>query len=461
MCSFGRMLVLVLLTCALAGSAGCKSMQRWAPRDESERRAARLQEVQLKVMRYADDYGARITDPLEALNAESASPEERLAAHDWRIMQSTAAYTIASGPNPVINALDMIVLATLSRMVVEDRNGALAGARARPLIEVHRDLERQAWALIEGVVDHEQADQLQALIGEWRGEHPGAQAVSQVRFADFAAVARRNKQQEHGSGSVFALIGLDPLSNLDPAVRELEQTRQLAERTIYYLQRAPGLLDLQVERLAYQLAVTPEAKQSLAGIERVGFAAEALDKLTADAPALIANERHALIADLTATLHAEQGRMQALLVEMRDVLQAGTQTSQSVGTTIAALDTLIARLQPREVTASATSPQRRPFNITEYAQTARELTSAAQALQALLVELDASSMGVQRLAITTTQGLNEVVDRAFWRGIALIVALALAALLSALAYRYITRRIGSVGSAADPLRVCSPDTGER
>ena len=73
---------------------------------------------------------------------------------------------------------------------------------------------------------------------------------------------------------MFALIGLDPLSNLDPAVRELEQTRLLAERTIYYLQRAPSLLDMQIERLTYQLAVMPEAKQTLAGVERVSVAAE-------------------------------------------------------------------------------------------------------------------------------------------------------------------------------------------
>ena len=153
MCALRVVLVLVLLACALADS-GCTSMQRWLSRDESERRAARLQEVQLKVMRYADDYSGRIRDPLEALNRQAASPEERLAAHDWRIMQSTAAYTIASGPNPMVNALDMIVLATLSRMVVEDYEvHGLSGARAAPLLEVHRSLERHAWALVEGVAD--------------------------------------------------------------------------------------------------------------------------------------------------------------------------------------------------------------------------------------------------------------------------------------------------------------------
>src|SRR6478609_3944747 len=99
MCAPRSGFVLMLFVCALTSVVACSSMSRWASRDESERRAARLQELQLKVMRYADDYGARITDPLKALTAQSPSPELRLAAHDWRISQSTAAYTIASGPN--------------------------------------------------------------------------------------------------------------------------------------------------------------------------------------------------------------------------------------------------------------------------------------------------------------------------------------------------------------------------
>src|SRR5687767_11768797 len=102
MCVSRPVCVLVALACALSISAGCKLMPSWASRDESERRATLLQEVQLKVMRFADDYSARITDPLESLNEQSISPEQRLVAHDWRIMQSTAAYTIASGSNPII-----------------------------------------------------------------------------------------------------------------------------------------------------------------------------------------------------------------------------------------------------------------------------------------------------------------------------------------------------------------------
>ncbi len=430
--------VLTLLTGALAVAAGCSTMQRWTSRDESERQATRLQEIQLKVMRYADDYGGRMRDPLAELSAQSSSPEQRLNVQNWRITQTTAAYTIASGPNPVVNALDIVVLATLSRMVVEQYWVGSAG-ETRALLDTHRDLERQAWSLIDGVLDAEQTAELHWLIDLWRTEHPDVRAVSQVRFADFAAIVGRSSTEAHGKGSLFGLIGLDPLGNLDPAVREIEQTRQLAERAIYYLQRAPNLLDMQVERLTYQLAIMPEAKQTLAGVDRVSLAAESLGELSADAPAILANERHAIIAELTAALHAEQDRMQELLVDLHDVLKAGTQTSDSVGATVVALDTFVARFQPKDVGPAADAAPRRPFDVTDYARTAHELAATAQSLQALLVQLDASSAGVERLASASTQGLREVVDRAFWRGIVLIAVLALAGLFAALAYRYASK----------------------
>ena len=45
--------------------------------------------------------------------------------------QATGAFTIATGPNPELNAIDMLVFATLSRMVIEDRwVGELYGPRA-------------------------------------------------------------------------------------------------------------------------------------------------------------------------------------------------------------------------------------------------------------------------------------------------------------------------------------------
>jgi hypothetical protein len=442
--------VLALGHCLLAAIVGCSTVQRLTPREESKVRAAQLQELQLKVMRFADDYTGRISDPIAILDIQSTPPEVRLRAHNWRVSQATAAYTIASGANPTINALDMIVLATLSRMVIADRLIEDYGERARALLEVHRHLEEYSWSLVDGVLNAEQAQEVRTAIDRWRAENPTTRSVAQVRFADFAALELRRGKEQQANNSLFGFIGLDPLSNLDPAVRELEQTRQLAERTIYYLQRAPSLLDMEIERLVYQLAAMPESERTLANIDRLSLAAAAIGQLSARAPEIIASERHAIIAELTSALHAEQDRLQPLLVNVRDVLNAGTQTSQSVTGTVTALDAFVARFQPDQPASANPATPKRPFDITEYAATARDLAAAAERVQALLVQLNTSGKDVERVTRAATQEMNGIIDHVFKLAIVLILVLGFFTVLCALLYRYWSPRLPSVRMARVP-----------
>jgi hypothetical protein len=444
--------VLALGQCLLAAVVGCSTVQRFTPREESKVRAAQLQELQLKVMRFADDYSGRISDPIVHLNIQTTPAEVRLRAHNWRVSQATAAYTIASGANPTINALDMIVLATLSRMVVEDRLLADYGERGRSLLDAHRSLEQQSWSLVDGVLNAEQSKEVLAAIDRWRAENPTTRSVAQVRFADFAALELRRgtQQQQQGNNSLFGFIGLDPLSNLDPAVREIEQTRQLAERTIYYLQRAPGLLDMEVERLVYQLAAMPESERTLTNIDRLSLAAEAIGTLSNRAPDIIASERQAIISQLTAALHTEQDRLQPLLVSLRDVLNAGTQTSQSLTGTVTALDAFVARFQPDRPQPADPATPKRPFDITEYAATARDLAAAAERVQSLLAQLDESSKGVESVTRVARQEVNGIIDHAFRLALLLILALGFTAVSCALLYRYWSRRLPPVRMAGVP-----------
>lgn len=434
---------LLILLIVLVGICGCESLPRWNSQEESQRQASRLQEVQLKVMRYADEYSGALVDPLGRFTSVAKSPEERLTAQNWRLSQATAAYTIASGPNPIINALDMIVLATLSRMVLEDQwVNELYGARAIPLLNIHRDLEARAWALVENVLDFEEMTQLRAIIEEWRALHPRVRAVAQIRFADFAAISgNTSKRASHGP-SLFALIGLDPLGSIDPAVREIEQTRVLAERTIFYLQRAPNLLDLQIERLVYQLAVMPETKQTLSDMSKVAFAADAVGALTNDAPALIAAERDAIIQELTQALFAEQTRLRELLVDVHTVLESGTVVSESVGSTVQAIDGLVTTIRTRRDEKTHSNEPRRPFDITEYTATMREIATSARELHALLDQVDSSSVSVEHLTGATAREIQELADHVYWRIVSIVLVLAASILIGMLIYRYAARRFG-------------------
>jgi hypothetical protein len=117
----------------LAWLTGCTLLPRLFGNDHAVQRAQELQELQAKVMRFADEYVGRMIAPINALQTADSSATERLAAQAWKVSQATSAYTIASGSNPHANALDFVVLATLSRMVVEDQwVGGQFGERAHP-----------------------------------------------------------------------------------------------------------------------------------------------------------------------------------------------------------------------------------------------------------------------------------------------------------------------------------------
>lgn len=427
---------------ALVGVFGCQSLPRWSSAEESQRQASRLQQVQLKVMRYSDEYSGALVDPLARLTSLATSAEERLAAQNWRITQATSAYTIASGPNPIINALDMIVLATLSRAVLEDEwVNQLYGERAAPLRDIHRELEGKSWALVDDLLTFEEITQLRAIIEEWRALHPHIRTVAQIRFADFAAIRAKPRHASH-SPSLFALIGLDPLRSIDPAVREIEQTRVLAERTIFYLQRAPNLLDMQIERLVYQLAVMPETKQTLDDVSKVAHASEAIGILSSNAPEIIATQRQAIIEEFTQALASEQDRLRGLLLEINQVLESGAAVSASVGSTVQAVDGLVHTIRSRS-DASRPAQGGRPFDVTEYITAMRELTTSARELHGLLDQIGASSASVEQLTGATIRDVRALADHVYWQIISIFFVLAAIVVISMLLYRHLDRRLAT------------------
>ena len=250
---------------------GCQTIERVDPRKRAaQEHSDKVRKLQLEVMRFADEYVGRTREAVTKFQSGVKSPDDRLALQNWKVQQASSAYTIASGANPVSNALDMVVLATLSRMVIDDswaRDGY--GAAVRNVQETYRTLETEAWQLVKGVLNEEQIASLHQTITQWRAKNPNVRAVSYIHFRDFARAAGPSDQSTAGTGSLLSFVGIDPLSNLDPAVQELAQTRQLAERAIYYMQRAPDLLDMQVERLTYQVAVMPETRSLLASADRI------------------------------------------------------------------------------------------------------------------------------------------------------------------------------------------------
>ena len=431
---------LLILLCVVATLLpGCAVTNRLFRDRAAEERAAALLQTQLAVMRFADEYTARVNAQVGVFQQATSDPGERLESQAWLVSQATAAFTIASGPNPELNAIDMLVFTTLSRMVIEDRwVGELYGARANGLLTEHRALETRIWDYARVLLTEAQTSELRSSIEAWHRQNPLGRAVPFIHLEDFAFATSETRPGATSSSSIFSFLGIDPLSNLDPAVRELAQSRQLAERAVYYGQRAPMLVSMEAQRLAFELAVAPESVRLIDSVARIGNAAQATSVLAADLPNLLAAERAATIDQLTGILDERQGQLKALVAELRTALEAGGVTSDSVRETIAALDALMARFErpaPREG-----APPSRPFDVTEYTEALRQLGATATQLQVLLAQADSKAPAITQLSDRAADRMATVVDQVYWRLVQLVLVLVAAVVIGALAYRAIARR---------------------
>jgi hypothetical protein len=324
-------------------------------------------------------------------------------------------------------------------MVIEDRwVGESYGERAGKLLAEHRLLESRIWAYSVVLLSDAQISELRSSIEAWHRQNPLGRAVPFVHLEDFAFATSATRAGPGSSTSIFSFLGIDPLANLDPAVRELAQTRQLAERAVYYGQRVPKIVGMETLRLSFELAITPESVQLIDSVARVGGAAQSASDLAAGLPALLAEERAAAIDQLTGVFDEKQGQLLTLAIELRSALEAGGTTSDSVRETAAALDALMARFDRRAGPATGTVP--RPFDITEYTEALRQMSDTAQQLRALIGQIDSNAPALTAVSGQATDRLQRLVDHVYWRLVQLALLLVVACVLGALTYRAIVRR---------------------
>ena len=348
----------------------------------------------------------------------------------------------------------MVVLATVSRLVVEDFwLGDKFGAAAQPLLEIQRRLETNAWVVAEQAMTPEQRDQLRELIQQWRAENPHVRNVAAARFSDLVKLLEKRARSQPGQlpTSLLSLAGVNPLAGLDPAVQAVEQTRQLAARAMYYAERAPRLLSWQVELLTYQLAEQPESQQVLADVGRVSKATQSFAQTAEGLPGLIKEEREAAInqllagvaqerSNILATLEAQEAQLKELLPQVRETLKTGGDMGDSLKGAIQSLDAFVHYVSPPETNAVPQPPDTNslPFNILDYGKTATEIAAMAKEINTLLTSLNQDAPVVAKLSQQTAADLKTVVDHAFRRGLILIAALGIVALLVV----WLSRRLG-------------------
>ena len=259
-------------------------------------------EVQQTLMRFSDEYLVTTVYGLEKLRrgTNALDPAELLR---WKILLGSEICSIASGPNAIANLLDMTVFVTVTRKAVEDYwQPKVFGESAEPLLNTCRNSETNIWRLASQALTSEQLKELRQAIDVWFQQNPLPDNVVVARAVGFASQVAAanpiNSASNPMADNVFDLLEVDPMSGLDPAVREIAQTRLMAERALYVTQKMPTILRWQTELLSLNATQLPAVQQLVSNSTQIAASVERFATVAEKLPGQVSTERAEILKAL-------------------------------------------------------------------------------------------------------------------------------------------------------------------
>jgi len=287
------------MLCVLAGcSTAPRSATSKLPADQVGRptvTGAEAQSRQSSVMALADTSMQRIASEI-SLARKGATPEARRDEMATRLALSSSIVAIAMQPDAVDALADLLTFTTLT---ADAQRVAALGKEAESyearLLRALEQNDVDAWHVAERWVNEPTRIAFREHILSWKGSRSSAAEVAFVRLADV---------KRAGSTSVESDSGL--FDSLHAATEQFDQTRMLAERSLFLAQRMPFLMRLQAEVYTGNALATKEAQQTQAQLDRVSSIMESVSGLLAGMAQQIANERKAALDDLFGHIEAER-----------------------------------------------------------------------------------------------------------------------------------------------------------
>lgn len=446
----GTQKIALLLTLALVTS-GCTLLKNTLELPEKsirslfsldrENKASDPVELQSQLLRFADNSIKRLNLAIGKLQLKDDEANRKRSLLIRRISTTQDILAVATGANINANLLDMVILASLNRMNVEEYwTSKYYGASAQPYLQAAKEVERQILRIAETALKKEQLSELRAAIRIWHEKHPNVRSPSDVGAIGFAAeVAQSNRSSDAEiTSSVFNLLAIDPLAGLDPATRELADTRLFAERGLFLARHMPTLIRWQTELLIINAAEVPQLERLLADATRLSESADRFSRTAQRLPGFISSERQEIVH----ALDKQQPALNGLAAQIEKTLAAGSQMSNASTATLQTFQEVVRQLQ-----ASPPDPDSEPFRINDYTVAAKQLGDSAQNLMKLLQifnqtlspdNLDGLSNRLELLVRHTQAGGKEWVDYAFrqtlFLGLILIASACAMVLVSAIVF---------------------------
>ncbi len=243
--------------------------------------------VQEQLLRSADIFLIGLTTSAEQLRRDGA-PISQAELQTLKISYTTTILALVTGPNALTNLLDMIGFITRNRLMAEGYwLPEVYGESARPFLDICREAETQLWQLTTPLLTAAQQEELRQTLHTLHQQDRDRQTLLPTQALSFVTEgAKISQKQRSAPASVFSLFRLDPLSGLDPATRELAETRLFAQRALFIAQRMPDLMRWEMELFTLKTAEMPQLQQLLTNSTQLAAAADRFSQVAAQLPRL-------------------------------------------------------------------------------------------------------------------------------------------------------------------------------
>jgi hypothetical protein len=394
-------------------------------------------ELQSQLLRLADNAIESLNLAIGKLQLEDDKLIRRRALLRRRITTTKDILAVVTGGNVNANLLDMVILASLNRMNVEDYwMPKFYGESAKPYLLASQEIERQILRIAATALKNDQLSELRAAIKTWHEQHPNVRSPSDLGALGFASeIAQSNRSTKPGiTSSVFNLLSIDPLAGLDPATQELANTRLFAERGLFLARHMPTLIRWETELLVIQTAEMPQMEKLLANTNQLSESAERFSRTAERLPGLFSAERQEIVQ----ALDTHQPGLTRLASQTERALEAGRQMSDASAVTLKTFQDVVRQLEARP-----SDPNAEPFRINDYTAAAAQINATAQDLVKLLQAFDQSLASGKLDAVSLRLGAavgqakasgKELVDYTFRKVLLLIGSACGMVLASAVAF---------------------------
>jgi hypothetical protein len=404
--------------------------------------------LQNDLLQFADTFITSVSQALEHLKKPDGSAINRFDQVRLKSRLTTDMIALVSGSNQLGNLVEALVYVESLRIGIEATWLPSANnINELPLLTVLRQRQDNLREIARDVLTTTRMAQLQAAIEDWR-KNRSSTDFDLGTFASFSLVneviAHTESKSAQASNNVFALLDLDPLAGLDPAARELTETRLFGERALFLGKRMPQLMEYQMELLTMRTSEAPEVQTMVANTTQFATAADRLSQTFALLPGLIHTEREQWIRDF----HSERQGLLELTQQAEKVTNESARTAESAERAIQSFNRALELIngQPKR-------PDTRPFDIRDYTDAASRIDGMSQRITTLLLELQKSVDGLDAkkfadltdiVTAQTQQRTEAMVEYTYNKGLRFVLLACLMAsisfLLTALVYRRLLRK---------------------